>query len=336
MQRKNNFTVVSLFSGCGGSSLGYQLAGGKVLMAAEWDDNAVETYKLNFPETPIYHGDICKLSVEDIFRTIGLCSRELDVLDGSPPCQGFSTVGKRKFSDNRNQLFKEYIRILKGLQPKVFIMENVSGMVKGKMKILFADILKALRDTPYSVRAMLLNAKHYNVPQSRERMIFIGVRNDLSINPTFPIGTTREITVREAFEGIEDYEDRPMKPWLKKALVFIKPLDSTKHTKQVFMKFKGTTGSAISLKVLAWDKPSPTVTKSEIAASGLVHPNKHRYLNLDELKALCSFPKDFQFTDRSHGVERLGNAVMPNFMKAIALHVNEHILGKINGEEIRA
>ncbi len=92
---QNSFTVVSTFSGCGGSSLGYQLAGGKVLLAVEWDDNAVATYRLNFKDTPIYHGDIGKLTVEACCSRAGIEPGELDILDGSPPCQGFSTAGKR-------------------------------------------------------------------------------------------------------------------------------------------------------------------------------------------------------------------------------------------------
>ncbi len=176
---ENAPTVISTFAGGGGSSLGYSMAGYKELLAVEIDNNAVETLRLNFPDLPIYHGDIGKLSVEECMELAGLTEPgQLDVLDGSPPCQGFSTAGKRKMSDNRNQLFREYVRLLKGLQPKVFIMENVSGMVKGKMKIIFAEILRELKASGYEVKAWLLNAKYFYVPQSRERMIFIGVRQD--------------------------------------------------------------------------------------------------------------------------------------------------------------
>lgn len=171
-------TVISTFAGGGGSSLGYNMAGFREALAVEWDDNAAQTLRLNFPHVPIYHGDIAKLSVEEALRISGLKPGELDVFDGSPPCQGFSTAGKRDFGDQRNQLFKEYVRLLRGLQPKVFVMENVSGMVKGDMKLLFAEILKELKASGYAVKARLLNAMYFGVPQSRERMIFIGVRND--------------------------------------------------------------------------------------------------------------------------------------------------------------
>ena len=132
-------TVVSTFSGCGGSFKGYEMAGGKVRLAVEWDDHAVECYRLNFPETEVYHGDIEKLSVEEACALADVEPGELDLFDGSPPCQGYSTSGKREIDDPRNTLFKEYARLLNGLRPRTFVMENVSGMVKGKMKLVFAQ-----------------------------------------------------------------------------------------------------------------------------------------------------------------------------------------------------
>ncbi len=160
-------TAISLFAGCGGSSLGYSMAGFRELLAVEWDDHAVETFKLNFPEVPVWHGDIAKLSVEECLQITGLKSGELDVLDGSPPCQGFSTAGKRKIDDGRNQFFREYVRLLRALRPK------------GKMKLIFVEILRELKASGYQVSARLMNAMYFGVPQSRERMIFIGVREDL-------------------------------------------------------------------------------------------------------------------------------------------------------------
>lgn len=157
-------TVISLFAGCGGSSLGYSMAGFRELLAVEWDDNAVQTFRLNFPDVPVYHGDICKLSVEECLYLAKLEPGQLDVLDGSPPCQGFSTAGKRQLDDPRNSLFREYVRLLRGLRPKAFIMENVGGLVKGKMKLVFAEIMRELKASGYRVKCRLLNAMYYYVP----------------------------------------------------------------------------------------------------------------------------------------------------------------------------
>ena len=113
--------------------MGYKMAGFKELLAVEWDQNAVDTFRLNFPEVPVYHGDIAKLTGAECMRLAGVGVGKLDVFDGSPPCQGFSTAGKRKFDDPRNSLFKEYARLSQELQPHVFVMETVTGMVKGYM-----------------------------------------------------------------------------------------------------------------------------------------------------------------------------------------------------------
>lgn len=169
-------TVISLFAGCGGSSLGYSMAGYRELLAVEWDKHAADTFRLNFPDIPVWQGDIADLSVEEILRITGLEPGQLDVLDGSPPCQGFSTAGRRKMDDGRNQLFKEYVRILRGLRPRAFVMENVSGLVKGKMKLIFAEMMRDLKGSGYEVSAKVLNAMYFGVPQSRERLIVIGMR----------------------------------------------------------------------------------------------------------------------------------------------------------------
>ena len=108
------------------------------------------------------------------------------MLDGSPPCQGFSTSGKRKMSDPRNSLFMEFCRLLKGLKPKVFVVENVTGMVKGHMKQVFLDIMKTLRECGYDCVAQVMNAKWYGVPQARQRVIIIGTRKDLKKPPGHP------------------------------------------------------------------------------------------------------------------------------------------------------
>jgi len=254
-------TVISTFAGAGGSSLGYSMAGYHELLAVEWDDNAVSTFKLNFPGVPVYHGDIAKLTVEECLRLTGIEPGKLDVLDGSPPCQGFSTAGKRILDDPRNSLFREYVRLLRGLRPKVFVMENVSGMVKGKMKLVFAEIMRELKASGYKVSCRLLNAMYFHVPQSRERLIWIGVREDLGIEPSHPRAESRAVTVREALEGIEQLPG-PL------------PAPGTKLAQCCREMCQGTTASefyrrnwGFNLYRLAWDKVSPTFTKGGVPAA---------------------------------------------------------------------
>lgn len=192
-------TVVSTFAGCGGSSTGYRLAGFRVLYANEFDKHAVECYRLNKADyTVLDDRDIHAVTGQEILDTIGLREGELDVLDGSPPCQSFSTAGKRKMSDPRSTLFYEYARLVRELRPKCFVAENVSGLVKGVAKGYFKWILKELKACGYIVEARLLDAQWLGVPQRRQRIIFIGVRNDVRKSPVFPKPLKYNYSVREA------------------------------------------------------------------------------------------------------------------------------------------
>lgn len=325
-------TVISTFAGGGGSLTGYMMAGFCDLLAVEWDNNAVETLRLNWPDLDIYHGDIAKLAVNEVLDRTGLLPGELDVLDGSPPCQGFSTAGKRVLDDPRNQLFREYVRLLRGLMPKVFIMENVSGMVKGKMKLVFVEILNELKASGYKVKAAKLNAMYFHVPQSRERVIFIGVRDDLGIEPSYPKGESKPITPRAAIFGLDPDEFEAFPEWLIDAA---KMMDAGnynhKHVLSAFMKTKGTPGGSQSFKLLSWDRQSCTISKIWPGAAGVGHPNRRRYLASNEIKRIGSFPDNYCFIGGyKMTIERVGNSVPPLFMEAIARHVRNEILSKVN------
>jgi DNA (cytosine-5)-methyltransferase 1 len=318
-------TVISLFAGCGGSSLGYSMAGFRELLAVEWDNNAVETFKHNFPDVPVYHGDICKLSVNQVFEMTGLKPGDLDILDGSPPCQGFSTAGKRIIDDPRNQLFREYVRLLRGLKPKVFVMENVSGMVKGKMKLIFAEILRELKLSGYKVSARLMNAMYFNVPQSRRRMIFIGVREDLGIEPSHPGGESKFVPVKYCYSaggnqlvGVDLERWKNIPPggnWenLPKSLINGKAKYSNFHRK------------------LNGEKPSYTVGKEEHYSSGrFYHWLEPRRINNHELQLIGSYPSNYQFIGDDNTIHmRIGNSVPPIFMRSITRHIRKEILDKL-------
>lgn len=343
-------TVISTFAGCGGSSLGYSMAGFKELLAVEWDDNAVQTFKLNFPDVPVYHGDIAKLSIEQVLEQTGLKPGELDIFDGSPPCQGFSTAGKRVMDDPRNQLFREYIRLLKGLKPKVFVMENVSGMVKGKMKLIFAEILRELKSCGYKVSARLLNAMYFNVPQSRQRMIFIGVREDLGIEPSHPIAQSQPISASTAIPSLLATRSQAINPGIDSLgaaaticktaagyqglIISQKDLDEAaiRSTWQMSRVLKGLEKHKhFGLVKLNPDKPSPTITKDAgNTTTGLAHPFEIRKMTIPEIKRLASFPNEFEFIGNFHQKwARIGNSVPPFLMKAVAEYIRQEILAKV-------
>jgi len=294
---ENAPTVISTFAGCGGSSLGYSMAGFRELLAVEWDQNAVDTFRLNFPDVPVYHGDIAALSVEDCLARTGLQPGELDVFDGSPPCQGFSTAGKRIIDDPRNQLFREYVRLLRGLQPKVFVMENVSGMVEGRMKLIFSEVLRELKASGYTVSARLMNAMYFNVPQSRERMIFIGVRDDLGIVPSHPRGQQRPRVISEAVvppAGTIGYITA----------------SNERHC------------LAKRLPLRYFNQPMATLVKT--GNSRMMQPWRVEPITAHEAARFGSFPDQFRWLGNEK--ERIGNSVPPLFMRSIAAHIRECIL----------
>lgn len=328
-------THVSLFSGCGGSSLGFKLAGFKTLLAVEWDQNAADTYRANFPDTPLFHGDIAKLSVDEALQRTGLAPGELDCMDMSPPCQGFSQAGKRKFADPRNQLFKEAVRLLKGFQPRTFVCENVRGMVSGQMKLIFRDVMNDFRGAGYKVAARLLSAAYYGVAQNRYRVIIVGVRSDLPAEPSHPTALGRPLTVREAWMNPTDIRfDRGDQVKGPAAIIAPHvPPGGNNGGGKYSLKIRGTT-SGFGLSRLAWDKPSPTIPKlSLLSSSPLLHPDSDHRLTIRQAARLASFPDSFAF----HGSfadqwGRIGNSVPPAFMAAIAGHVRDNILSRIPRE----
>lgn len=316
------FNVISTFAGCGGSSLGYKWAGGKVLAAVEWDENAVQTYRLNHKGTHVLHRDIATVTAQELLDLTGLQVGELDIFDGSPPCQGFSTAGKRQIDDPRNSLFKEYVRLLRGLQPKCFVMENVSGMVKGQMKHVFAIAMRELKASGYQVKCQLMNAMYFGVPQSRERVIFIGVRNDLRMAPSHPQAQMKPITVSQALQNAP--QETPAHPLSGKFGNLSKRLKQG----QSISDLTGSYGHGNAR--LAANKPAPTIVKTAMfGAPKVIHPTEDRGLSIGEVKRLASFPDAFKFEGKwEEAWARIGNCVPPLLHKAVAEHIYTRILSK--------
>lgn len=305
-------TVISTFAGCGGSSLGYKMAGFTEVLAIDWDNHAEKVFTANFPDVPFWNKDITKVSSQDILEATGLKKGELDVLDGSPPCQGFSTAGKRNVTDDRNDLFKHFSRLVEGLQPKVFVMENVSGMVKGKMKGRFIEILKNLKSLNYNVKVKLLNAANYSVPQSRQRLFFIGVRQDLNKEPVFPKAHKKIIVIKDVYEAnVKDYMSQEE----------LRVIDTHAFQQRKKGNHFGGRDKATNINDVF-----RTLTKHRSSDCIIKVGNKYRYPTLLELKRFCSFPDNFKFFSFNSAWAVMGNAVMPKQMEAIANTIREEIL----------
>ena len=210
----NGLSVVTTFAGGGGSSTGYRLAGCRVRCAVEFTPAAVATYQANWPGTPVIDRDIRQVTGAEILERAGLAEGELDILDGSPPCDPFSTSGARDrkwgtvkdylgaHKQRTDDLFPEFARLVGELRPRAFVAENVSGLVKGRARGYFLIVLAALREQGYRVRAKLLDASWLGVPQKRQRLFFVGVRDDLGIDPPFPKPLPYRYSLRDAIPGI--------------------------------------------------------------------------------------------------------------------------------------
>jgi len=341
----NLYKVVSLFSGAGGSSLGYKLAGMKVLAANEFVAAAVETYVTNFPDTIMFNKDIRTLTGKEILDNVGLEVGQLDVLDGSPPCQSFSMSGLReekwgevrKYSDvtqRTDDLFDEYIRLVVEIKPKVFVAENVAGMAMGGAKPYFAKVYRALEKAGYNVSCRLLNAQYFDVPQHRPRLIWIGVRQDFNVIPSHPSPQTKPVVLGEALKGVINTE-QDIKQAEYPAHYSVIPLLNQMKPGESGSKYHPN-GSYFSLRRLDFNKVCCTILQKDAThtSCSAIHPIENRKLTIPELRKICTFPDTFVFTG-NYGKqwERMGRAVPPNFMKAVAEHIRYCILDKINNIE---
>ncbi len=291
---QNGLTVVSTFSGAGGSCLGFRLAGFRTLWASEFVKEARETYRRNFPGVPCDPRDIRLVSGVEVREAAAMRPvEEIDVLEGSPPCASFSMSGKRerhwgrvrKYSDTAQRvddLFYEFIRLVTELRPRVFVGENVAGLTKGVAVGTCKRILAAMRATGYAVDAQLLDAQWLGVPQHRERIIFVGVRPDVGRPPAFPRPLPYRYSLRDALpelfgDPLAYVGSRTGRHFRKEQI----PADSSMRTinctpgdyqvrynrkGRVFSRQKGVDGRDIT------DTPAPTV----LAGS---HPSHFQIVN---------------------------------------------------------
>lgn len=330
----NGHEVVSTFSGCGGSCLGYRMAGFRVLWASEFVPAAARVYKQNHPDSVLDTRDIRDVDAEQILESIERERGEIDVLDGSPPCADFSAAGKKdekwgevkSYSDTEQRvddLFFEYARLVDGLQPKTFVAENVMGLVRGKAKGYFKQILSALKSCGYNVRAKILDAAWLGVPQHRKRLFFVGVRDDLvesyGVRPVHPSPLPYQYTVRDALATLPD--DRQQGVTLDGYAV---------HDRWYNCDDRGNHPKLFNLKRLRWSDPANTVCQTWApGTAAITMPDEPpRYPSIQELKRLQGFPDDFDLegSTTEQKWERLARTVPPVMMQEIASEIHEKIL----------
>lgn len=298
--------VVSLFSGAGGLDLGFINAGHTIVWANDNYKDAVDTYKQNIGNHIVY-GDIRDIGTSDI--------PDCDIVIGGFPCQGFSVANtKRHEDDERNVLYKELIRVISAKKPKFFVAENVKGLLSMGKGSVIEMIINDFTSLGYVVKKKVLNAADYGVPQTRERVIIVGVRNDIDFVYEFPQPThtkdesnlflKRWVTVGESLKGIPD------------------PNTDNSLPNHVCSKYKIKISGYIGHRAIDPNKPAPTVTARGDDKGGVVvlhHPNNQRRMSCRELATVQSFPMDFVFSGNTCSVYRqIGNAVPPLLSYAIA------------------
>jgi len=200
-------TVIDLFAGAGGLSLGFESAGFDIIASVEIDPVHSAVHEYNFPYTKTLCQNITNVSGKDILKATEKFD-SVDVLIGGAPCQGFSLIGKRALDDPRNQLVHHYIRLVKELKPKYFVFENVRGITIGKHKAFLEEMISEFKKCGYKIidEYQVLNAKDYGVPQDRRRLFLIGARND-QVLPEYPKVLAKPVCVWDAIGDLPNIDD---------------------------------------------------------------------------------------------------------------------------------
>lgn len=321
--------LISLFSGAGGLDLGFHKAGFKTVVANEYDTKICPTFRANFPDTKLIEGDIRKVDASEFPKGI-------TGIIGGPPCQSWSEAGSLKgIADERGQLFYEYIRILKAVQPLFFVAENVSGMLAARHAQAVKEFLQLFDEAGYDVNLKLINANDFNVPEDRDRVFYIGFRKDLNIwNFTYPQPQSHKPTLREAIWDLKDNA------------IPAKDKNKTNGNACAVPNHEYFIGNFSTIfmsrnRVRSWDEPAftvqasgrqcqlhpqaPTMIKIEKNKQIFV-PGKedlYRRMTVREVARVQTFPDEFKFIydDVDYGYKMIGNAVPVNLAYAVAMQV---------------
>lgn len=356
----NRFSVVSTFAGGGGSSTGYRLAGGKILFVNEFIPAAADTYRLNYPSTPVEQIDIRKVTrkggrkyVIDWFQKYGIAEGEYDILDGSPPCSTFSTAGKgeikieaidQKYSDavqsRIGMLIHDFVYLANCTKPKICILENVPNIHRS---VVFSHALERLRLRGYLVNHAVLTSSNFGVPQRRQRLFVIAIRADVAkaagitseadILQLYPTGSSKEITVREAFEGLPVKEDerQALLRSMRRSSTYelIRVIPKNPDIPQRISSLRRDWKSDFNLARAGWNAPCPTLTQmgQQMGRGGICHPSEDRVFTIAELKRLMGLPDDFKLSGTfNQKAERIGRMVPPLMTAALARKVADILL----------
>lgn len=304
---KTNFSVLELFAGGGGLALGLEQAGLKTTALIEIDKHACETLKHNRPHYNVINEDV---------RNIDFKQFKVDVVTGGFPCQAFSYAGKKLgFEDTRGTLFFEFARAVKEIKPKLFLAENVRGIINHNNGQTLKTIIQILSELGYHVEYRLMNAVNYGVPQKRERVVIVGKQKDLQFN--YPKQHKSIVTLQEALKNVPKSEGMQYSAKRKQILELVPPggcwrdlpLDIQKEFMgKSYYSGGGRTGMA---RRLSWDEPSLTLTTSPSQKqTERCHPKEVRPFTIREYARIQTFPDWWEFKgSMSDKYKQIGNAV---------------------------
>ncbi len=380
----NKPITISLFAGAYGLDLGLEKAGFQTVTLVEIEPDATKTISLNRPHLSpcAVPRDICQVNADTLLQEAGkilgldrsLRSNEVDLVTGGPPCQPFSTAGKRgSVGDPRGSLFMEFIRIVDEIKPRFFLMENVKGLLSAPIRHRPHDrrglgcpqlepdeiagaalqvILAEMKRIGYEVVYDLLNTADYGVPQCRERVIFIGYKSNDPVTLPLPThsqkGTGKKPKWLTLREGLKDLVDSPPEfvPYSESRLKYLRLLTAGQNWKDLPSELKAAAmggayksegGKVGFYRRLAWEKPSPTVTTSpHQKATDMCHPDELRPLSVRECARIQTFPDEWVFHGSTTSKYRqIGNAVPVLLGKAIGEYLYQVIKGdRVQGREI--
>ena len=330
------YTSIELFAGAGGLALGVEKAGFNTLGLIEFDKDAADTLKKNRPNWNVINDDIANISCMDLEKYFSIKKGELDLLSGGAPCQAFSYAGKRLgLEDARGTLFYHYALFLEKLQPKMFLFENVRGLLTHNHGKTYSTMLDIFTRAGYTIDKQVLNAWNYGVPQKRERLITIGIRNDLvgKTEYRFPKAHSYKPVLRDV---LLDCPDGPGVPYgEKKRKIFelvpaggywrdIDPAIAKEYMKSCWDMEGGRTGI---LRRMSMDEPSLTVlTSPSQKQTERCHPLEARPFTVRENARCQTFPDDWEFCGNvSSQYKQVGNAVPVNLAYDIAKEIANSI-----------
>ncbi|MCI9629603.1 MAG: DNA (cytosine-5-)-methyltransferase [[Clostridium] cocleatum] len=333
-KRIGKFKVIELFAGAGGLALGLEKAGFSSLGLVELDKDASNTLKVNRPNWNVINDDIANVSKLDLEKLFNIKKGELDLLSGGSPCQSFSYAGKRLgLEDTRGTLFYHYAEFLHKLQPKMFLFENVKGLRTHDKGRTYATILDIFEKEGYTIQKDVLNAWDFGVAQKRERLITVGIRNDLvgKIHFSFPEPQKYKPILRDVLLDCPKSEGATYSEYKKKIFELVPPggywKDIPEDVAKEYMKScwfmeGGRTGI---LRRLSLDEPSLTVlTSPSQKQTDRCHPLEARPFTVRENARCQSFPDDWMFCGSiGQQYKQVGNAVPVNLAYEVALKIKE-------------